>query len=478
MLENYSARRGVNIPVISFVTRKLISGHKSEFVIKISKALDVKIITKGSQSNYIVIKGSDPSRVEAATEIMRQLDQQAKIIADTQALTTTSSVGRTAYAMVGAHLSPLLDTAIKNLPPLPIPGVFLESELPPEERGYMGKTAIPEGKRKHRPEPVAKPEQDDAQPDDGEWKPKPRALSIKFNDSSFKPRNLSQALTYLASKDDGISYVYAAGPFGGGKTYTPLRAAFEAYNESRVDEVIVIRPTSSTGKDPGAMPGDPRRKQDPYLKGGIASNIKKMLVKLDMAALEKAKVLRAFTPDFERGETYDRAFILVDEPQNLSMEQAELLVGRLGEGSVMVFAGDIGGKQNDLKGQVSGLVHLIATQASATKQDGVLKDATAFIQFKHEDSAARNKILPHVSRALNEPPSAYAGFMSAILEARKDSKIAKAIEGTREFAVSELAMAAENTILRYGKDIRASFPDLYNRYKDVLPKQEPRLKVA
>ena len=65
-----------------------------------------------------------------------------------------------------------------------------------------------------------------------------------------------------------------------------------------------------------------------------------------------------------------------------------------------------------------------------------------------------------------------------ILEARKDSKIAKAIEGTREFAVSELAMAAENTILRYGKDIRASFPDLYNRYKDVLTKQEPRLKVA
>ena len=476
MLENYSAHRDVTIPVISFVTRKLISGRKGEFVNKISKALGVKITTKISQGNFVIINGPNQSRVEAAIEIIRQLDQQAKIIADTQALTTTSSVGRTAYAMVGAHLTPLLETAIKNLPPLPIPGLFLESEVPPEERGYRGKTAISAAtKRKNRPQP--EPEQNE-QPDDGEWKAKPRAHTIKFNDSGFQPRNLSQALTYLASKDPEISYVYAAGPMGGGKTFTPLRAAFEAYNESRVDEIIIIRPTSSTGKDPGAMPGDVRRKQDPYLKGGIASNIKKMLVKLDMPALEKAKVLRAFTPDFERGETYDHAFILVDEPQNLSMEQAELLVGRLGEGSVMAFAGDIGGKQNDLKGQVSGLVHLIATQASATKQDGVLKDATAFIQFQHEDSAARNKILPHVSRALNEPPSAYGDFMRAILEARKDSKIAKAIEGTREFAVSELAMAAENTILRYGKDIRASFPDRYNRYKDVLPKQEPRLKVA
>ncbi|HEU4837853.1 MAG TPA: PhoH family protein, partial [Micavibrio sp.] len=467
------------IPVISFVTRKLISGHKGEFVNEISKALGVKIITKASQGTRVTIKGADPSRVEAAIQILRSLDQQAKIIADTQALTTTSSVGITAYAMVKAHLLSLMDTAVKSLPPLSAAGVFLESEVPPEERGYMGKTVVvaPAAKRKNRSEPAAEPEQE-AQQGDGKWKPKPRALTIKFNSSSFQPRNLSQALTYLASKDAEISYVYAAGPMGGGKTHTPLRAAFESYNESRVDEILVIRPGTSTGKDPGAMPGDPRRKQAPYLKGGIASNIEKMLVKLDMAALEKAKVLRAFTPDFERGETYDHAFILVDEPQNLSMEQAELLIGRLGEGSVMVFAGDIGGKQNDLKGQVSGLVHLIATQASATKQDGVLKDGTAFIQFQHEDSAARNKILPHVSRALNEPPSAYADFMRAILEARKDSKIAKAIEGTREFAVSELEKASENTLLRYGKDIRANFPDLYNRYKDVLPKQEPRLKVA
>lgn len=476
MLENYSARRGVNIPVISFVTRKLICGYKDDFTRRISKELGVKITAKSSQGHHINIKGEHPERVEAAKELIVQLDQKAAIIADSNLLTTTSSIDRTAYGLVGVHLTSLLETAKRNLPPLPFYEFGLESELSPEDRAYVSApkvTTTVAPKEATLPTPPVIAEEDS-----GEWKPKPRTLSIKFNTPYFLPRNLSQALTYLACKDELNSYVYAAGPFGGGKTYTPLRAAFESYNESRVDEVIIIRPTTSTGRDPGAMPGDARRKQDPYLKGGIASNIEKMLVKLKMSELEKAKVVRAFTPDFERGETYDHAFILVDEPQNLTMQQAELLIGRLGEGSIMVFAGDIGGKQNDLKGQVSGLVHLIATQASATKHDDVLRKATAFIQFKDEDSAARNKILPHVSKALNNPPDAYAAFMRTMLEVRRDAEMAKAIEGAREFAVDELSTAGLNTLVRYEKRIRDDFSDIYRGNREVFTNHRPELKAV
>ena len=476
MSDIYSPKRGINVPVISFVTRKLISGYKDEFVKKISAALGVKIVTKSSQNPHVTIKGGDQKRADAAIEVIRQLDQQAQIIADTNVLKTTSSVSDMAYGMIAVHLAPLLQAAVRDLPPLANPEVVLESELPQEERSYTSKAAVPANTQKAHPAET----ETEAAADDGVWKPKPRALAIKFNDASFKPRNLSQAITYVASRDFTNSYVYAAGPFGGGKTYTPLRAAFEAYNASLIDEIVIIRPTSSTGKDPGAMPGDARRKQDPYLKGGIASNIEKMLVKLRLPELEKAKVVRAFTPDFERGESYDHAFILVDEPQNLTVEQAELIIGRIGEGSIMVFAGDIGGRQNDLKGapQMSGLAHLLATQGSGTLSDMVLRDATAFIPFRDGDSAARNKILPHVSRALNNPTEEYAAIMKDIIDTKPNPLAAKAVEKGREYAVKMLEQAGLTTLFRYEVQIQQAFPTLYGENRETFKKDRPELKVA
>jgi hypothetical protein len=207
------------------------------------------------------------------------------------------------------------------------------------------------------------------------------------------------------------------------------------------------------------MPGNARQKIDPYVKGGVESNIVKITGK-PMAHFEKSKVLRAITREFERGETYDHAFIVVDEPQNLTMAQAELLIGRLGEGSVMAFAGDIGGNQNDLHGEMPGLAHLIATQGAAAKIDRILDRASAFIAFKPEDSAARNGILPHVARALNDPPNEYARFMKTIREARRDFHLAQAIDSAREYSVSILKEAAERTFSRYEQPALERFPRL------------------
>ena len=50
---------------------------------------------------------------------------------------------------------------------------------------------------------------------------------------------------------------------------------------------------------------------------------------------------------FLRGNTFTNCFILIDEAQNATMKQTELMIGRLGLGSKMVFCGDM--SQCDLK---------------------------------------------------------------------------------------------------------------------------------
>lgn len=464
--------RDVHVPVLSFTTRRLIGGPKGKFSKMIGDTLGVKVNAMVNHGNFqqdniprVHISGGSSQNIELARKVVTQLDQKAGLIAKEHLLQGKKDITELHYGLIQTHLLSLL----KN------PEATLESASPstavetPEEKSVATSLADT---------PTSPSVGASADKAEAPTKTKARKiLTIKFNDAVFTPRNLSQAITYIASKDPDNSYVFAAGPFGGGKTYTPLRAAFEGYNEGRFGEIILIRPSASTGKDPGAMPGNPRTKMDPYLKGGIGSNIEKMTT-TNLKQLEDKKVIRAFTPDFERGETYDNAFILVDEPQNLTVEQAELLIGRLGENSIMVFAGDIGGKQNDLNGKISGLAHLIATQGIATLTDKMLRDHSAYIQFQDGDSAARNKILPHVSAALNNPPSEYAALLQAFAEANPHPARAKAIEGVREYAVTQLERAAKGTLYRYERQIQEAFPGVYAEHRQVFSENRPIAKIA
>lgn len=437
----------------NYVTRKLITGPKRSFINKLERDFGVKIGAKISTTPVVEVKGAkaNEENVKKVVELLQLLDQKASVLANQYNLTNTGDVNTDHWNHIHVDLYAMLG----------------QKEKPAQKRGL---NLSKDGTTPKSPlTPVAKKDFS-AAASAGDAKTKaPKKQAIQFL-SDFEPKNVRQAITYEACMDtktlgDGSrelvnSYVFAAGPFGGGKTYTPIRAGFELYSQGLVHEIIFIRPSTTTSKhNPGAMPGSPRAKIDPYIKGGIGSNVAK-IIKTPLAELEKAKVVRVLTPEFERGESYDHAFILVDEPQNLTIEQAELLIGRLGEGSIMVFAGDIGGSQNDIRGQMPGLAHLIATQGSATKTDKILAAKTAFIRFTDEDSAARNGILPHVSHALRNPPQDYAAFLKVIQESRQDARLVKAIDDARKFGEQTLTEIAEATFNRYEKRIRAKYPSL------------------
>jgi phosphate starvation-inducible PhoH-like protein len=140
--------------------------------------------------------------------------------------------------------------------------------------------------------------------------------------------------------------VFGIGPAGTGKTY--LAAAFGAHllHERQVERLILSRPALEAGERLGFLPGDLKEKIDPYLRplydalfDVLGDKTEKLL---ENGTIEVAPLA------FMRGRTLSRAFVILDEAQNVTSAQMKMFLTRLGEDSRMVVTGDP--SQSDLPG--------------------------------------------------------------------------------------------------------------------------------
>ena len=92
-------------------------------------------------------------------------------------------------------------------------------------------------------------------------------------------------------------------------------------------------------EDIGFLPGDIKEKMDPWL-APIYHNLYLLYdkVKIDKCVEEGQIEIVPFA--FMRGRTFTNALIILDEAQNVTMNQMEMMLGRLGKGSTMVICGD------------------------------------------------------------------------------------------------------------------------------------------
>jgi phosphate starvation-inducible PhoH-like protein len=140
--------------------------------------------------------------------------------------------------------------------------------------------------------------------------------------------------------------VFGIGPAGTGKTY--LAAAFGAHllYERRVERLILSRPALEAGERLGFLPGDLKEKIDPYLRPLYDALFDVMgdqaLKLMEQGVIEVAPLA------FMRGRTLSRAFVILDEAQNVTPAQMKMFLTRLGEDSRMVVTGDP--SQSDLPG--------------------------------------------------------------------------------------------------------------------------------
>ena len=161
------------------------------------------------------------------------------------------------------------------------------------------------------------------------------------------PRNAEQSFALHMLLDNRIHLVTLSGKAGTGKTLLALAAALEKQSDYR--QIFLARPiVPLSNRDLGFLPGDIQSKLDPYMQplfdnlSVIRHQFKpndKRSVKIN-EMLEHDKLL--ITPlAYIRGRSLQKAYFIVDEAQNLTPHEVKTVITRAGEGTKVIFTGDI-----------------------------------------------------------------------------------------------------------------------------------------
>ena len=171
--------------------------------------------------------------------------------------------------------------------------------------------------------------------------------------SGLVPRTDNQKALIDALREN--TQVFILGPAGTGKTYVTATYAADLYTTKEIDKIVITRPHVAVGKELGFLKGDLQEKTMPWAlpvldvlekhlgKGTVETGIKNGNIEMAPLALM-------------RGRSFDNAFIIVDETQNITTHELKMLLTRVGEGSTIVLNGDI--QQSDLK-EADGLSKII-----------------------------------------------------------------------------------------------------------------------
>eukprot|EP00186_Timspurckia_oligopyrenoides_P001680 CAMPEP_0182451568 /NCGR_PEP_ID=MMETSP1172-20130603/43788_1 /TAXON_ID=708627 /ORGANISM="Timspurckia oligopyrenoides, Strain CCMP3278" /LENGTH=582 /DNA_ID=CAMNT_0024649351 /DNA_START=2686 /DNA_END=4431 /DNA_ORIENTATION=+ len=169
------------------------------------------------------------------------------------------------------------------------------------------------------------------------------------------PRNSEQIFALDALLNPELSLVSISGKAGTGKTLLAIAAALEL--EEKYGNIFISRPVVPlSNRDSGFLPGSIESKLDPYMQPlfdsievirrvNTETNFQNKLVPnakgLVLSALLESEKLKVAPLAYIRGRSIHNAYFIVDEAQNLSPHEIRTIVTRAGEGTKIVFTGDI-----------------------------------------------------------------------------------------------------------------------------------------
>tara|TARA_R110001632_G_scaffold14026_3_gene47569 strand:- start:1203 stop:1946 length:744 start_codon:yes stop_codon:yes gene_type:complete len=159
-----------------------------------------------------------------------------------------------------------------------------------------------------------------------------------------------------------------AGSAGSGKTLLACQVALDGLFRKEYEKVIITRPTVSK-EDIGFLPGDLREKMDPWVQP-IYQNMFLLYDKVKVEKMIEDGKIEIVPVSFMRGRTFVDSMIIVDEAQNVTHEQMEMITTRIGLRSKMVICGD--DHQVDLKSKrESGFRFLYTASRKVKKMVGI-----------------------------------------------------------------------------------------------------------
>lgn len=184
------------------------------------------------------------------------------------------------------------------------------------------------------------------------------ALKIKIDHlKTFEPLTDNQKLFYDAYKR-GDYFVALHGVAGTGKTFIALyKALEEVLDRSNPFRKIIIVRSAVQSREIGHLPGDVGEKMEIY-EQPYRQICETLFDRRDAyQRLEEQGYISFLSTSFIRGMSFDDAIIIVDEMQNMTFEEIDTVMTRVGYRSKIIWCGDY--RQTDLnkkKNDVSGIL--------------------------------------------------------------------------------------------------------------------------
>ena len=160
--------------------------------------------------------------------------------------------------------------------------------------------------------------------------------------------NLSLNEEQKAAKDKIISSDVSVirGKAGSGKSLLAAQVALDMLYKKEVEKIIIARPAITAGEQIGFLPGTKEEKMAPFT-APVYENMYRLTGKEKVEKMVLEGQIEIIPVGFLRGFNFSNCIVIVDEAQNCSETQLELILGRLCFGSKLIICGD--SAQIDLK---------------------------------------------------------------------------------------------------------------------------------
>lgn len=136
------------------------------------------------------------------------------------------------------------------------------------------------------------------------------------------------------------------GSAGSGKTILASQIALDLLFKKEIEKIIITRPIVTSGEDIGFLPGSKEDKLAPFT-APVYDNMYRLYNKEKIDKCITEGQIEVVPVAFMRGRNFSNCLIIVDEAQNITDIQMELILSRLCTGSKMIICGD--NAQIDLK---------------------------------------------------------------------------------------------------------------------------------
>lgn len=215
---------------------------------------------------------------------------------------------------------------------------------------------------------------------------------IKFKISLNEEQKLAKEVILLNT------ITLLAGKAGSGKTLLACQVALDGLFRREYEKIVITRPTVSR-EEIGFLPGDLHSKMDPWVQP-IYQNMYSLYGKDKIQPYIEKGEIEIVPVSFMRGRTFVNSCIIVDEAQNVTNEQMEMIVTRIGTCSKMIICGDDG--QVDLKERGDSGFKFLYNQASKIKKlsaitlfqnhrDPIVDDLLVVYEEENDKRTSKNK---------------------------------------------------------------------------------------